>query len=210
MATAPATVAGQEAWLTHMADRATVAWPVYDQPPFDGSSGAQQMFPSAAAGLRIALHRLGANHLVERGGPVVAGYSLGGALASDYATSAQRVGLPRPRALYVVFPGRGLCNGRIRLPAQPGLIARKTRVLALASTHDMLAGTCGARAILHRAARVPPSEKRLRIIHRFSIGDHFAPSRTGAAERGTFWAPLDRIIGEPPSRRHAIQRSNQP
>lgn len=189
-----ATVAGQEPWLTHMAERATVAWPVYDQPPFDARHGARQMFPSAAAGLKSALRRMRANHLVTPGSVIAAGYSLGGALAADYATSARRVGLPEPRALYAVFPGRGLCNGPVRLPPQPGLIGRRTRVLALASPHDLLAGTCGARAILHRAARVPQSRKQLHIVRRFDVGDHFAPTRTGPEEKATFWAPLDRIV----------------
>ncbi len=189
-----ATVAGQEPWLTHMAEHATVAWPVYAKPPFDARRGARRMFPSAAAGLRAALRRMRANHLVTPGSVVVAGYSLGGALAADYATSAQRVGLPQPRALYAVFPGRGLCNRRVRLPPQPGLIGPRTRVLALASPHDLLAGTCGARAILHRAARVPSSRKQLRIVRSFDVGDHFAPSRTGREEKATFWSPLDRIV----------------
>lgn len=193
-----ATVAGQEPWLTHMADRATLAWPVYDQPPFDGTTGATKMFPAAAAGLRTALSRLRATGLIASGDLVVAGYSLGGGLAADYAAAAPRFGLPRPRALYLVFPGRGLCHGRVRLPPQPGEIGPGTRILALASPNDLLAGTCTARAIVRAAVEVPASRKQLRLVRDYWVGDHFAPTRTGPQEQATFWRPLDRILAEIP------------
>ena len=137
-----ATVAGQEPWLTHMAEEATVAWPVYDEAPFDGSTGAARMFPAAAAGLRAALARLQAERLVSKRDLVVGGFSLGGALAWDYAKAAARFDLPPPRALYVVFPGEGLCQHPARLPEQRGAIAHGVRVLAIASPNDLLAGTC--------------------------------------------------------------------
>lgn len=193
-----ATVAGQEPWLSHLTKRATVAWPVYAKPPFDGERGADEMFPSAADGLRKALRRLRARHLVSDGAPIVAGYSLGGALAADYAAAAPRFGLPRPSALYAVFPGRGLCGGRVRLPPQPGEIGSRTRILTLASTHDLLAGTCEARAIVADAERVPDSMKTLDLVRDFELGDHFAPTRSGPQERAEFWKPLDRLLSAAP------------
>lgn len=78
---------------------------------------------------------------------------------------------------------------------QPGEIGSRTRILTLASTHDLLAGTCEARAIVADAARVPASMKTLDLVRDFELGDHFAPTRSGPRERAEFWKPLDRLIG---------------
>ena len=68
----------------------------------------------------MTIRRLRAYKLIRPHDVVVAGYSLGGSLARDYAVAALRSGLPVPRALYAVFPGRGLCDEPTRLPPQPG------------------------------------------------------------------------------------------
>jgi hypothetical protein len=187
------TVASQEPWLAHMAERATVLFPVYNEPPFDRTTGGERLFPAAASGLRRAIARLRARDLVSTRKPVVGGYSLGGALAADYARAATQYGLPRPAGLYVVFAGRGLCGKRTRVPRQDGAIAARTRIVAIASRNDLLAGTCEAREIVRSARQVPAASKKLRLVRAFELGDHFAPTRFGPRERATFWAPLDRL-----------------
>ncbi|HET8951983.1 MAG TPA: alpha/beta hydrolase fold domain-containing protein [Solirubrobacteraceae bacterium] len=173
-------------WLEHLARRGNaVVYPRYQdsfvQPP-------RQALGNVLAALRIALARPG----LDTGSLVVGGHSAGGALAADYAALARTAGLPVPRAIFAVYPGRRLPRIPDGLPEiPPRRIAAGTRILALASDADGIVGTGTAREIVHGATR---ADARLVLVEDPAVGDHQAPLRTGAAARRAFWAPLDRLI----------------
>jgi len=174
-------------WLLHLVRRgATVVYPTYQASLVD----VQGALPNLLAALRTALARL------EGHGPVVAaGHSAGGALAVDLAASAARAGLPAPRAVLSVFPGRGLRGVPLRLPAaDPAAIPPSTRLLVLASERDEVVGTGTARNLVRRAVSVPRERRALRLVEDGAVDDHGAPQRHDAAARRAFWAPLDRLV----------------
>jgi hypothetical protein len=110
------------AWLRHLVDEgADVVFPIYQRRPFDD---VRTPLPNVLAAVRAALARLPGH------GPLIAaGHSAGGSLSSDYAASAASAGLPRPVAVYAVFPGRDLGPGLfLRGPPLSG-IAAGTRLL---------------------------------------------------------------------------------
>jgi len=174
-------------WLLHLVrGGATVVYPTYQASLVD----VRGALPNLLAALRTAFARLDGH------GPVVAaGHSAGGALAVDLAASAGRAGLPAPRAVLSVFPGRGLRGIRLRLPAaDPAGIPPSTRLLVLASERDEVVGTGTARKLVRRAVTVPRERRTLRLVHDRAAADHGAPQRDDAAARRTFWTPLDRLV----------------
>lgn len=195
-------VGSQEKWLTHMTRSATVLFPAYTKPPYPvGPRFGQIAWPIIARSLRRALARLE----YDPRKVVVGGYSLGGALANDYAVAWQAEGLPKPYGLYSVFSGRALKRGRVYLPRQQGRIAPQTDVVQVASVHDLLAGTREASFVIAKTPRSAP--RRLIIIRDFAYGDHFAPTRVNLREQRLFWRPLDQLVARVDRRADAINRA---
>jgi acetyl esterase/lipase len=175
-------------WLLHLVRRgSTVLFPAYQAAPF---VDVRRPLPDLLAGLRTAFARLPGH------GPVVAaGHSAGGALAVDLAASAAREGLPVPRAVLSVYPGRGLRGIPLRLAAaDPEGLDPATRLLVLASPRDAVVGTGTARNLVARATAIPPARRALRLVRHPAAADHGAPQRSDAAARRAFWAPLDDLI----------------
>lgn len=183
-------VGSQERMLTHITRRATIVFPAYTKPPFPvGPRFGQIAWPIVARSLRQALPRLE----YDPQKVVVGGYSLGGALANDYAVAWRQERLPKPYGLYSVFSGRALKRGEVYLPRQQGSISPDTEVVEVASPNDLLAGTREASFMIAKAAE-SDAPRRLIIIREFAYGDHFAPTRTGGREQALFWLPLDRLL----------------
>ena len=175
------------AWMRHLADRGVdVVMPVYQERPF---VDVRTPLANVIAALRAAFRRLPGH------GPVVAaGHSAGGALSADWAASARSAGLPRPAAVYAVYPGRGL--GRALLLRGPSLrtIDPATRLLALASPRDAVVGTEWARAMIAEPTQIPRARRELRIVRDPRVGHHNAPLATDPVAQRTFWRPLDRLL----------------
>ena len=172
------------AWLRHLVDEgADVVFPIYQRRPFDD---VRTPLPNVLAAVRAALARLPGH------GPLIAaGHSAGGALSSDYAASAAGAGLPRPVAVYAVYPGRDLGPGLfLRGPPLSGIVAG-TRLLVLESPTDRIVGTATARSIVAGAARV---HGELRTIRDPMLGAHNASMGDSQRVRSTFWTPLDRVL----------------
>ena len=98
-------------WVEHLARAGNaVVFPRYQdsiaEPP-------PQVLGNVLVGMRAALDGIDA----DPDSLVVAGHSAGGALASDYAAIARSVGLPVPRAVLSVYPGRALRGIRFAIPA---------------------------------------------------------------------------------------------
>lgn len=173
-----------DAWLRHLVDQgADVVFPIYQRAPFDD---VRTPLPNVLAAVRAALARLPGH------GPVIAaGHSAGGSLSSDYAAGAASSGLPRPVAVYAVYPGRDLGPGRFLRGPPLSRIAAGTRLLVLESPTDRVVGTATAQSIVAGAARV---RGELRTIRDPVLGEHNAPMGDSERVRTTFWAPLDRVI----------------
>ena len=173
-------------WIAHLVRAgATVIYPAYQAAPFEDTTSP---LPNTLVALRLAFERVHA----ARGRVVVVGHSAGGALAADYAASAQTAGLPVPAAVFSIYPGRSLRGIALRIPAVSARnIPAGTRVLAYAGARDRVVGSATARAIVRTATRARAS---LRIIRDPRVADHGAPGRSGAAARRTFWVALDRLI----------------
>ena len=142
------------------------------------------------AGVRAALRR---TDLVP-GTLVAGGHSAGGALAADYAAVASRQGLPRPRAVYVVYPGRAIIGTPGIPQADLRRIAPATRLLVLAGSRDTIVGTEPARALVEATSQIPTSRRRLVVVRGSATSDHLAPLRATTAARRAFWRRFDRLI----------------
>jgi dienelactone hydrolase len=130
--------------------------------------------------------------LLEPGRLVIAGHSAGGALAADYAAVAADHGLPRPAAVFSVYPGRKLRHLKVPIPSVDLMqIAPHTRVIALAGERDTSVGSGTARRIVAGAARADAS---LEIVEDDAVDRHDAPRRASRASQRTFWAPLDALV----------------
>ena len=180
------------AWIRHIVREGyMVVYPTYQQ----GLTPPAAYLANTVAGVRAALARLP----VQRGRLVVAGHSAGGALAADYAAAAGDLGVPSPRAVVAVYPGRALEGFPLRIPAADATgIPRATRILALAGADDRTVGATTAREIVRDATSVPRARRTFRLVNDPRVDYHLAPLRTDAVARRTFWAPLDRLLRQDP------------
>jgi pimeloyl-ACP methyl ester carboxylesterase len=126
---------------------------------------------------------------------VVAGFSVGGMLAFEYAARAREWGLPRPRAVLSIFPVDPYqIDPSIDLSDVRGI-----PVVLRAGDHDDVVGRLGADAF---AALLGAGEKGFldyRIVRsgKHVWADHYLPTLVfDPAVRRLFWAPLDRLVEE--------------
>lgn len=183
-------------WVRHIAARgADVVLPVYQRPPF---VDVRTPLPNVIAALRTAFARLPGH------GPVIAaGHSAGGALSADWAASAGAAGLPRPVAVYAVYPGRYLGGGRVLRGPSLRRIHPRTRILALASPRDVVVGTATAEEMVAEPVQIPVARRMMRIVRDPVVQGHNAPMRTDPAAKRTFWAPLDDLVARAAAARSA-------
>ena len=181
-----------QAWFDHLLQRGSaVVFPVYQ---WTGDDDELVVAPYRLRdGLQAGFRALGRPQVPV----VVAGYSVGGALAFYYAADAAGWGLPRPVAVYSIFPidPIGMDPGLLGLGPPPSV-----PTLILAGDRDAVVGTAGADAFWRWLAPVPPALKRYRLLRSDPKGlffDHQAPTAVfDAGMRRTFWAPLDGFVAE--------------
>lgn len=173
-------------WIDHLVRRGTtVIYPIYQEPPFLDTATP---LANTLVSLRMAFEDV----TVDPARLVVAGHSAGGALSADYAASAGAAGLPRPAAIFSVYPGRSIGDVQAQLrPVDGSNIASRTRMLVYAGARDRLVGTRWARQIARTATR---ADVTLRIVRDPAVDDHAAPARDSSESRRTFWKPLDRLV----------------
>ena len=178
-------------WLDHLARAGNaVIYPRYQDsvltPP-------DQVLGNLIAGVRLAL-----GELEERPGSlVVAGHSAGGALSADYAAIAAQAGLPAPRAIFSMYPGRSLRGVAPSIPeVAPAQIPASTRLIALAGARDSVVGTAPARRIVASATRLPRARREYVLIRDPAVDDHLGPQRSTPDSRRVFWRRLDRLIAD--------------
>lgn len=176
------------AWIRHLARRGNaVIVPRYQTDVHADPAGVRS---EMLRGVRIALRHLEAIPRTL----VVAGHSAGAALAADYAAVARSHGLPRPRAVYAVYPGRAI-RGTPGIPAADlARIGPDTRLRVLAGPQDTVVGQGPARQLVEAASAVPSWRRRIVLVSRPAVADHLAPLRSSSAAQTTFWRRLDRLI----------------
>ena len=175
-------------WFDHLLERGSaVLFPVYQLGTGDDTPPVT--LPDARAGIQLGFRALDAHDV-----PVVAaGFSHGAALAFFYASRAGSWGVPRPAAVYSVFPvdplGIDPAFGRAPL--------RDTRVVVLAGDRDTTVGRAGADAFWAWLRTSPARLRTYRIVRTTDelLADHEAPTFVdSAAVRATFWQPLDVLV----------------
>jgi len=176
-------------WFEHLIRRGSaVIFPAYQ----DGIDDAFVVTPyDLRDGLALGFRALRRPDLPV----VVAGYSVGGMLAFEYAAKAREWGLPRPRAVLSIFPVDPYqIDPTIDLSG-----ARGIPVVLRAGDHDDVVGRLGADAF---AAMLGPRDESFldyRIVHSSSgvWADHYLPTLVFKPEvKRLFWAPLDRLVEE--------------
>lgn len=169
-------------WIEHLVARgATVVFPNYQASIL---SSPADMLKGSERGIREGLEEAGADDDL----PVIAaGFSLGGALAVDYAANAGEWGVRAPDAVYAVFPAPPL-GGAERLAGVP----TATEVVLVVGDRDAVVGDGGAAALAESIAPHPTETIRLRSSGD-AAWDHLAPLRDDAAVQERIWAPLDAL-----------------
>lgn len=175
-------------WIDHLARRGNaVIVPKYQNDAYSDPAGVRA---AMLAGLRAALSHV---KIVPRTF-VVAGHSAGAAMAADYAAVASAEGLPRPLAVYAVYPGRRII-GTPGIPAEdPARIPGSTRLVVLAGASDVIVGQQPARELRAGATAIPGARRRFVLVRDARVSDHLAPLRSSRVARRTFWRGLDRLI----------------
>jgi dienelactone hydrolase len=190
-------------WVEHLARAGNaVIYPRYQdsfaEPP-------TQVLGNALVGVRTALEHLDA----DPDSLVVAGHSAGGGLAADYAAVARRVGLPPPRAVLSIYPGRAFRGIRAAIPGA-GPVPEGTELVVLTGSRDSVVDPRDARAIY---AAAETEQRKLETITARGARDHIGPQRSTPVAQREFWRRLDALITRaraPSQRRAAWRRSRRP
>jgi acetyl esterase/lipase len=183
----PSPPSAESEWLRHLAIAGnTIVYPVYQT--VHGRPGGFRA--NALAGIGAGLRAAGA----DPASVVAIGRTTGGALAFDYAATARRHGLPVPRGVLAVYPGRNPGDGEIA-PADLAQIPPRTRLTVIAGPGDSVpGGAAQARALLRGATRVP-ARRRDYLTPSFPPPSAMVGAATiRRAARRAFWAPADRLI----------------
>ena len=182
-------VGNYRGWLRHLAKRGNVV--IFPRYQLSERSDPGRARRDAVAGVRAALARVP----VDEGSMVVAGHSAGGALAADYAAISGRSRLPRPVAVFSVYPGRAILGYPRGIPAaNPARISSGTRLIAMAGANDTVVGQAPARELVRQATRIPVNRRKFVLVRNPRVSDHLGPTRRSAAARRAFWRRLDVLI----------------
>jgi pimeloyl-ACP methyl ester carboxylesterase len=182
-----------QAWFDHLLhDGSAVVFPVYQ---LTGDFDELVTSPyELRNGLRTGFRALGKPDLPV----VVAGYSVGGALAFYYGADAGEWNLPRPRAVYSIFPFDPILidPGLANLATPPAV-----RTLVLVGDKDTTVGRVGADTFWKWLAPLPRSLKTYRMLHSNPKGlwfDHesLPTSEFDSRMQSVFWGPLDALVSE--------------
>ena len=170
-------------WIQHICRRgAIVVFPKYQEGPFTAPWTFAQSTTNAT---KAALQELkNPGHVApDLGKFAIVGHSAGGALAADMAALAASAGLPRPRAVMVVEPGRGA--QKARNPFFPAADYKKipadALLLVVVGDQDRMVGDASAKDIFLGAEAIPRENKNYIVVRTDRHGepplvaDHMSP-----------------------------------
>lgn len=176
-------------WLRHLVRAGNVV--IFPRYQLSESSNPGNSRRNVLAGLRLALRRVP----IDRASLVVAGHSAGAAMAADYAAISGTRGLPRPLAVFSVYPGRAFIGYPAGIPAADyRRIAPSTRLVVMAGSNDVVVAQAPALSIFRGATRIPRSRRRYVLVTAPGVSGHYGPTRSTSVARAAFWRPLDRLI----------------
>lgn len=183
----PPSAEGYGDWIAHLTSEGdTVIYPVYQTV----NTKPEHYLENALAGIRAGLSAVS----VDPKGIVLIGHTTGGALAFDCAAVAQREGLPAPRAVVAVYPGRHPVSGFAVTSSDLSDIPASTRLIAIAGPGDPIPnGDQEAHALLDGATHVPMAQ---RVYMSAPYIRSPGPFPTSLKPRRSFWGPVDSLISQ--------------
>ena len=168
--------AAYRAWIDHLVKRGNVVvYPIYQEdlrtPVFDFTG-------NAIAAVGDAVRRLDAEpgHVrVEPGACAIVGHSMGGTVAANVAVRWRDAGIPRPKAIMCVEPGKTWARSeRIAITIEDlRQIPADTLLLTVVGDRDVLARDVDAKRIFRETTAVPPANKNYLVVH---SDEHGAPA----------------------------------
>jgi len=170
-------------WLHHIVRRGNVVvFPRYQEGVF---TPAWEFTRNASGAVRNALAELKKPGHVAPDLARVAfvGHSAGGAIAADMAALAAKEKLPKPKALMIVQPGRGLSDARpvFFAPAGYEKIPADTLLLVVVGDEDRVVGDVTAKDIFKSTPQIPADRKDFVVVQTDRHGepplvaDHISP-----------------------------------
>lgn len=181
------------AWINHLARRGNIV--IHARYQENLLTPMPEFTPNVITAVKAALEELAKPGHVkpDKSRFAIAGHSVGGLLAANLGALAAENGLPVPRALMSVQPGRSA-------PGQGGLgvqladlsqLPRDTLLLCLAGECDHICGDDDANRILAGSTSIPATRKNLIILTQDLHGDppltgnHLAPCSVPADAPGS-------------------------
>lgn len=139
-------------FLRHLAAQGNaIVYPVIQ----DARTKPEGLLANALAGIRVGLRAAAG----DSDSVVAIGFVTGAALAADYAAEAPRRGLPSPRGVLAIFPGRRPGAGVVT-SADLSKIPPDTMLSVISGPADPIpGGAAEARKLLRGASQVPSSKK---------------------------------------------------
>jgi predicted esterase len=168
-------------WIHHLTRRGNiVVFPRYQESVF---TPAPEFTRNAIQSLKDALHEKPGHTRPDKTRFAIVGHSVGGLLTANLGALCAASGLPEPRALMSVQPGRSV-RGRAGwgVPLEDlSRVPAKALLLCVAGERDQICGDADARRILAECTGIPDDRKNLVILtedsHGFPAltGSHLAP-----------------------------------
>lgn len=196
------------AWIDHIVRRGNIV--IYPRYQADARTSPRDFTANAITAVRAALEvlRTDANRVrPDLTRFALVGHSMGGLLSVNLAALAARTGLPQPRAVMSVEPGKTWnIARRIAFPLEDlSAVPGSTLLLAVAGDRDRLARDTDAKRVYYETTQVPPQNKNFVLVVSDAYGSppleahHFAPLARGGAA-----APKLSESGRPSAQRERL------
>jgi acetyl esterase/lipase len=200
---------GYIAWTDHLVRRGNiVVYPVYQDSLF---TAADKFTPNTVRAVQDAIQELqtGPHVRPELDKFALVGHSAGGVITADLAVRAKGEGLPMPKAIMIVEPGRGNLGGKPNLPVDDytQMPAEALLLVVIGETYSASEDVWPARRIF-RDAPMPAANKNFVKILSDShgkpplISDHFTACgkwggwrrmEVDALDYYAHWKPFDAL-----------------
>ena len=178
---------GYGLWLRHMVRRGAIV--IY--PRFQGSlfTPANEMTPNSIDTLKHAFNELKLrNPLAATDSFVVVGHSIGAIIAANIAALAAENGLPSPKAVFAVQPGKTWGGRRAAIELEDmRKIKSGTLLIAMVGDKDRVVHDKDAYRIYNETASIAPQDKYFITMRSDArgkpelIASHFSPAAYHAA-----------------------------
>jgi len=174
------------AWIEHIVRRGNIViYPIY-QEPGKLRYPTRQITPNAIRAVKNAVNRLR-----EEGGIkpeldkfAIVGHSAGGQITANMAALASSVGLPEPKAVMCVQPGKSWSKSqKVAIPLEDlSTMPESTLLLVVVGDKDRIVRDIDAKRIFNETVRIPLVNKDFIIVVSDNCGrpvltaNHFAPT----------------------------------